>query len=109
MRHTTVGFLTIDQKGRTTFPQELRRELGINEHTQLRIDRTEDGVYELVPAELIPRDQLWYHSTEGRARIERAEDDVRSGRSTRTRGKDETQRHLDALKERPIQGASAKR
>jgi AbrB family looped-hinge helix DNA binding protein len=100
MPHTTIGFLTIDQKGRATFPRELRRELGLTENSQLRIDRTEDGTYELVPAEVVPRDQLWYHAPEGRARIEGAEEDFRSGRSTRTRGLDETQRHLDALKQR---------
>ena len=98
MSSVTLGFLTIDRKGRTTFPLELRRELGLGEHTQLRIDRTGDGTYELVPAELIPRDQLWYHGAEGRARIERAEDDFRSGRATRTRGQAEAQRHLDSLK-----------
>jgi AbrB family looped-hinge helix DNA binding protein len=98
MRSATLGFLTIDPKGRATFPQELRRELGLGEHTQLRIDRTADGSYELVPVELIPRDQLWYHSAEGRARIERAEGDFESGRSTRTSGEAATQRHLDSLK-----------
>ncbi len=94
----TVGFLTLDAKGRTTFPKDVRRELGIGDQTQLRLDKTDDGSYELVPVEPIPHDHLWYHSAEGRARLERAEADFASGHSTRVSGEAATRRHLDDLK-----------
>jgi bifunctional DNA-binding transcriptional regulator/antitoxin component of YhaV-PrlF toxin-antitoxin module len=94
----TIGFLTVDQKGRTTLPRELREELGITDQMQIRVDRTDDGVYELVPAVMIPQDQLWYHSPEGRERLRAAEESFREGRSTRTNGEAETQRFLDSLK-----------
>ena len=68
-----IGYLTIDQKGRTTIPQRIREELQLGEDSLLRIERTESGAIELVPSVSIPQDQLWYHSAEGRARIEEAE------------------------------------
>ncbi len=81
-----IGYLTIDQKGRTTFPQEMRKQLGITAGVQLRIEQADNGAFELVPAVSIPQDQLFYHSPEGRARLERAEEDIRLGRVTRTHG-----------------------
>jgi AbrB family looped-hinge helix DNA binding protein len=104
----TIGFLTVDHKGRTTLPRELREELGITDQTQIRVDRTDDGVYELVPAVMIPQDQLWYHSPEGRERLRVAEESFREGRSTRTKGEAETQRFLDSLK-KPTARRSRKR
>ena len=108
MSHT-IGILTIDRKGRTTFPQEMREELGITEQTQLRVDRTDDGAYELVPAVVIPRDQLWYHSPEGRERLRNAESSFGAGRSTRTSGEAETQRYLDSLKTPPARKGARSR
>lgn len=96
----TLGFLTLDAKGRTTFPKDLRRALHIGDHTQLRVDRTDDGAFEIVPVELIAHDHLWYHSPEGGARLEKAESDFASGRSTRVEGEAAAQRHLDELKKR---------
>ncbi|WP_373064922.1 AbrB/MazE/SpoVT family DNA-binding domain-containing protein, partial [Gemmatimonas sp.] len=84
-----IGFLTIDRKGRTTIPQEMRKQLGITPGVQLRVEQTDKGAFELVPAVSIPQDQLSYHSAEGRARLEQAEADIRSGRVTRTTGPDE--------------------
>lgn len=100
MAAETLGYLTIDSKGRVTIPADLRRELGIDENTPIRVDRTDAGTFELVPAAIVPRDQLWYHAEEGRARLRVAEEDLRSGRSTRVSGPDDAQRHLDALKKR---------
>jgi hypothetical protein len=50
----------------------------------------------------IPQDQLFYRSSEGRARLERAEEDIRLGRATRTSGPDEAQEFLDSLKGRNV-------
>jgi AbrB family looped-hinge helix DNA binding protein len=104
----TIGILTIDRKGRTTLPRELREALGITDQTQIRVDRTDDGLYELVPAVVIPQDQLWYHSPEGRERLRVAEESFRDGRSTRTTREAETQRFLDSLK-KPATKRSRKR
>lgn len=93
-----LGFVTVDKRGRAVFPQALRRELGLDEGTQLRVDKTDSGAYELVPAELVPRDQLYFHTPEMRERVERAERSFREGTSTRTEGEAETQRFLDSLK-----------
>lgn len=104
-----IGYLTIDQKGRTTLPQRVREQLGIGEGAQLRIERTESGIIELVPSVTIPLDQAWYHSDEGRARLGRADDDLSAGRVTRARGESEARQLLDSLKRGAGQRAAAKR
>lgn len=106
---TTVALPTVDRKGRTTLPQEMPDELGIDEQTQLRVERTDDGVYELVPSGVIPRDQLWCHSPEGRERLRSAEDSFREGRSNRFTGEAKTQRFLDSLKGQPSAESSRSR
>ncbi len=101
---TTLGILTLDAKGRTSFPLDLRRELGVDESTQLRVVRTADGVIEIVPAQLVDVDQLWYHGNEGRARIQAAEADFQAGRSTVARTEPQVVAHLDGLKARRRKG-----
>lgn len=96
----TLGILTLDSKGRTTFPQDLRQELGLDESTQLRVVRSADGAIELVPAQLVDVDQLWYHSEEGHARTRAAEADFNAGRSTVAQTEADVIAHLDALKAR---------
>jgi len=93
-----LGVFTVDSKGRAVLPLALRQELGLTEGTQLRVERTDDGAYELVPIELVPRDQLYYHTAEIRERVERAERSFREGTSTRTEGEAATERFLDSLK-----------
>ena len=39
--------------------------------------------YEPVPAELVPRDQLWFYHPEMQARVREAEADISSGRTHR--------------------------
>lgn len=95
-----LGYITVDKKGRATFSRVLRRELGLTEGTQLRVERTDDGAYELVASELVPRDQLYFHTPAVRERVERAEESFREGRSTRTEGEGATQQFLDSLKTR---------
>lgn len=95
-----LGFVTVDKKGRAVFPLALRRELGLSEGAHLRIERTDDGAYELVPAELVPRDQLYFHTPEVRERVGRAEQSFQDGTATRTEGEDATQQFLDSLKAR---------
>jgi len=93
-----LGVVTLDKKGRAVFPLALREELGLVDGTQLRVERTDDGTYELVPAELVPRDQLYFHTPAMRRRIEMAEENLREGSSTKTKGERETGKFLDSLK-----------
>jgi bifunctional DNA-binding transcriptional regulator/antitoxin component of YhaV-PrlF toxin-antitoxin module len=95
-----MTFLNVDKRGRSTLPEEVRRDLGIegDEGALVILEKTDRGTYELVPAALVPRDQLWAHHPEMRGRIEEAEADFRTGRSTRAETPEEAQRHLDSLK-----------
>jgi AbrB family looped-hinge helix DNA binding protein len=99
MSGKVLGFLAVDEKGRTTIPKVMRQALGIRTGTHLRVDVSADGVVELVPSELVPHDQLWFHTPSVQAGIAEAEEDFRAGRSVRTEGPEDTQRFLDSLKE----------
>jgi bifunctional DNA-binding transcriptional regulator/antitoxin component of YhaV-PrlF toxin-antitoxin module len=96
-----VIFMTLDRRGRGTLPEQVRRELGIStEDTNLiLLSRTERGTYELVPATLIPKDQIWFHHPEMQSRIAEAEAEFHEGRFTRTETPDEAQAYLDRLKD----------
>jgi len=98
MTPRTLGVLTFDKKGRTTFNGRMRRELQIDEESYVVVQRTEDGTIQLVPAALIPKDQLWFHHPEMQARIAEAEADIAAGRVTVTRTIEEAQALLDSLK-----------
>jgi AbrB family looped-hinge helix DNA binding protein len=101
-----IGYLTVDQKGRTTLPQRVREQLGLGAGAQLRIEQTDAGTFEIVPAISIPQDQAWYHSGEGRERLERAERDFHTGRVTRTSGEGEARQFLESLKTPASKGAA---
>lgn len=96
MAHTS--FLTLDQKGRATLPEEVRKVLGVEAGDFILLERTERGTFELVPATLVPNDQLWFHHPDIQARVARAEADFAGGRSTRTSSPEEAQEFLDSLK-----------
>ena len=91
-------FLTLDKKGRTTLPEEVREALGVKGGDLVLLERTERGTYELVPASLVPNDQLWFHHPEMQARVRRAEADLAEGRSVRTTTPAEAQTFLNGLK-----------
>jgi bifunctional DNA-binding transcriptional regulator/antitoxin component of YhaV-PrlF toxin-antitoxin module len=92
--------MTVDKRGRATLPDEVRRDLGLgSEDTNLVIlEKTERGTYELVPAALVPKNQLWFHHLQVEARVNEAETDFREGRFTRTSTPEAAQAHLDSLK-----------
>jgi AbrB family looped-hinge helix DNA binding protein len=98
---TVTTFLTLDKKGRTTLPEEVRQALGVGAGDLLLLERTDRGTYELVPATLVPNDQLWFHHPEMQARVRRAEEEIASDRSTRTETPTELQAFLDGLKTSP--------
>lgn len=91
-------FLTLDKKGRTTLPEEVRSALGLEAGDLVLLERTERGTYELIPATLVPNDQLWFHHPEMQARTARSEKDFAEGRKVRTGTPEEAQALLDSLK-----------
>ncbi|HXC24397.1 MAG TPA: AbrB/MazE/SpoVT family DNA-binding domain-containing protein [Gemmatimonadaceae bacterium] len=98
MAPATLGVLAFDKKGRTTFTERMRQELNIDETTYVVVERTERGTIELVPATLVPKDQLWFHHPAVQARLARAESDFAEGRSTRTTTPEEAHTLLASLK-----------
>jgi bifunctional DNA-binding transcriptional regulator/antitoxin component of YhaV-PrlF toxin-antitoxin module len=97
-----MTFMTVDRRGRATFPEEVRRDLGLSseEGNLVILEKTERGTYELVPATLVPKDQLWFHSPEVGARVAEAEADFRDGRYAIAETPEEAQAYLDSLKSR---------
>lgn len=93
-----VSYLSVDQKGRATLPEEVRTSLGLKPGDFVLLEKTERGTYELVPAALVPRDQLWFRSPEMQARIRKAEADVVADRTRVTRTPAEAKALLDSLK-----------
>jgi AbrB family looped-hinge helix DNA binding protein len=96
-----TSFLTLDQKGRTTLPEEVRTALGVEPGDLILLERTDRGTFELVPAALVPKDQLWFHHPDMQARVAQAEKDFAEDRSTQTQTPEEAQAFLDSLKQRP--------
>ncbi|HEX5726824.1 MAG TPA: AbrB/MazE/SpoVT family DNA-binding domain-containing protein [Longimicrobiaceae bacterium] len=97
--------MTVDSKGRATLPEDVRADLGLEQGDLLLLEKTERGTYELVPAALVPREQLWFYHPEVQARVAQAEADFREGRAARTETPDEAQALLDSLKDRPARAA----
>jgi len=95
-----MTFLAVDKRGRNTLPEDVRRDLGIGgeETTLVILEKTGHGTYELVPASLVPKEQLWFHHPEMASRIAQAEVDFREGRSTRAETPADVQSFLDGLK-----------
>lgn len=94
----TAAYITLDKKGRATLPEEVREALGVAEGDFVLLEKTDRGTYELVPASLVPKDQLWFYHPEMQARIVRAEKDIAAGRYTTTRTPAEAKAFLDRLK-----------
>jgi AbrB family looped-hinge helix DNA binding protein len=97
---SAVSYLSVDRKGRATLPEEVRASLGLRSGDFVLLERTERGTYELVPAALVPRDQLWFHHPEMQRRIRKAEADLVEGRRTVTTSPAAAQALLDASKSR---------
>ncbi len=95
---SAVSYLSVDQKGRATLPEEVRSSLGLRPGDFVLLEKTKRGTYELVPAALVPRDQLWFHHPEMQRRIRKAEADLAAGRTKVTRTVAEAQALLDRLK-----------
>jgi AbrB family looped-hinge helix DNA binding protein len=101
-----TSFLTLDTKGRATLPEEVRATLGVRAGDLVLLTKTDHGTYELVPATLVPTDQLWFHHPTMRERIAEAEAHFATGRATRTTSPTAAQALLDSLKRRTPQRAA---
>lgn len=97
---TSLSYLSVDQKGRATLPEEVRASLGLRPGDFVLLERTERGTYELVPAALVPRDQLWFFHPEMQRRVRKAEADLGAGRTSKTRTLAEARTLLDSFKSR---------
>jgi AbrB family looped-hinge helix DNA binding protein len=95
---SAVSYLSVDRKGRATLPEEVRASLGLEPGDFVLLERTERGTYELVPAALVPRDQLWFHHPDMQRRIRQAEADLAAGRVKVTHSAEEAQALLDSVK-----------
>ncbi len=95
---TATSYLSVDQKGRATLPEEVRASLGLKPGDFVLLERTQRGTYELVPAALVPRDQLWFHHPQMQRRIGKAEADLAKGRTQVTRSVEKAQKLLDSFK-----------
>ncbi len=93
----SVIFLTLDKKGRATLPEEVRSELGVEAGDLILLEKTGRNTFELVPAALVPKDQLWFHHPEMQRRVARAEADLAAGRVSKMAA-GEVQAYLDELK-----------
>jgi AbrB family looped-hinge helix DNA binding protein len=95
---TAVSYVSVDQKGRATLPEDVRAALGLRPGDFVLLEKTERGTYELVPAALVPRDQLWFHHPEMQRRIRKAEADLAGDRTKVTGTVAEAQAFLDRFK-----------
>lgn len=70
----TISYLTLDGKGRATLPEDVHKSLGLTPGDLVLLEKTDRGTYELVPASLVPREQLWFHHPAVRRRVALAAD-----------------------------------
>jgi AbrB family looped-hinge helix DNA binding protein len=85
-------YLTLDKKGRATLPEEVREALGVGPGDFVLLERTAAGGYELIAAELLPRDQRWFYHPEMQERVRVAEEEIASGLARRESAADLTRR-----------------
>jgi AbrB family looped-hinge helix DNA binding protein len=88
----------IDGKGRITIPESLRRALGLSAGDTVLFELSGTSLL-VVPAALVPRDQLWFYTAEVQRRLAAAEADIGAGRTTRAATAEDAQDYLDSLKD----------
>jgi bifunctional DNA-binding transcriptional regulator/antitoxin component of YhaV-PrlF toxin-antitoxin module len=94
-----MPFMILDAKGRATLPEEVRTALALESGDVVLLEATAHGTYELVPASIIPNDQLWFHHPDMRARLAESEADFLAGRSVSATTPDEAELVLASFKE----------
>ncbi|MHB1222642.1 MAG: AbrB/MazE/SpoVT family DNA-binding domain-containing protein [Gemmatimonadaceae bacterium] len=99
-KQQTFGLVALGDKGRIVLPDAVRRQLDLHPGDYLLVERTERGAIELVPADVVPRDQRWFAHPEMQQRIAEAEASIEAGDTTKVRSVEEAQAYLDSLKGR---------
>lgn len=90
--------VTVGDKGRVTLSDEVRRHLKIAVGDVVQIILTESGTAEIVPAALVPRDQVWFAHPEMQARLAEAHEDIVAGRTTRVAKRADVRARLNRLR-----------
>lgn len=97
-RRQTFGLVTLGDKGRIVLPDAVRRLLDLHSGDYLLVEGTERGSIELVPADLVPRDQRWFAHPEMQARVAQAEAAIAEAKVTPVPSIEEARAYLDRLK-----------
>lgn len=84
----------IGQRWVLTLPKEVRD--GLKPGTLVDVTARDDGVLEIRPLDLIPREDAWAYTPEHRVKIKRAIEDARAGRVDRNLGPEDLERIFDA-------------
>ncbi len=90
--------LTVGGKGRVTLTEDVRKHLKVEEGDVVLVRLGEGGTAELIPAALIPRDQVWFTHPEMQERVAEAHADIAAGRTTSVRTKAEMRAAIAKLK-----------
>lgn len=96
--------VTVGDKGRVTLSEDVRAHLGVQEGDAILIELTDAGTVELIPAALVPRDQIWFAHPKMQARMTEAHADIAAGRTTRIAKRSELKTYLAGLKRRDSAG-----
>lgn len=90
--------VTVGDKGRITLSEEVRSHLRVSEGDVVLIELAENGIAQMVPATLIPRDQVWFAHPEMQSRIREAHGDIAAGRTTRASKSSDLRAHLGRVR-----------
>ena len=95
--------IQVGAKGRVTLPAAIREHLGLAEGSFLVYRVTHYGTIELIPANLVPRDQLYFYAPEVQAGIAQSERERAEGTGDyiTTHSWEETKALLDSWKNEP--------
>ncbi len=78
-RITLEEAVRVGAKHQVTIPRKISRALRLKKGDHLLV-RLEGQRLEMVPASLIPKDQLWYWTPEWQAKEREADEDIAKGR-----------------------------
>lgn len=90
--------IIVGDKGRITLSDAVRRHLGVGEGDVVFLSLSEGHRAEIVPAALVPRDQVWFLHPDVQARVAEAMADISAGRTTTIRSSEELRERLGKLR-----------
>ena len=83
----------LKRKSQVTIPSELVKKLKLKPGDKLEIEE-KDGCLIITPVAVIPRNQMWFYSSEWQADEQKVEQQIREGRVKAAKSKEEL---LDGL------------